>query len=227
MSAVIFDVGGVLIDWNPRHLYRKLFDGDADDAMERFLAEVCTPEWNLRQDAGRPFAEAVAELAERFPEHADLIAAYDLRWEEMLQGAHVETVEIVRELRAQGTPLYCLTNSSTEKFPLMQRRFDVFDLFDGIVVSGEAWSSRIPPSTDVSSSVSACRRRRACSSTTWRPTSRLPLRSACRPYAIVPPHSSVMSCRGEAHCRPRVDGHSLHRNTSPMRADHAASARRC
>jgi 2-haloacid dehalogenase len=90
MTAVIFDGGGVLIDWNPRHLYRKLFDGDADDAMERFLAEVCTPEWNLRQDAGRPFAEAVAELAERFLEHADLIAAYDLRWEEMLQGAHVD-----------------------------------------------------------------------------------------------------------------------------------------
>jgi 2-haloacid dehalogenase len=137
MTAVIFDVGGVLIDWNPRHLYRKLFDGDTDEAMERFLAEVCTPEWNLRQDAGRPFAEAVAELAARFPEHADLIAAYDLRWEEMLRGAHAETVEIVRELRARGTPLYCLTNSSTEKFPLMQRRFDVFDLFDGIVVSGE------------------------------------------------------------------------------------------
>ena len=85
MTAVIFDVGGVLIDWNPRHLYRKLFDGDSDGAMEWFLAEVCTPEWNLRQDAGRPFAEAVAELTGRFPDHADLIAAYDARWEEMVR----------------------------------------------------------------------------------------------------------------------------------------------
>jgi epoxide hydrolase-like predicted phosphatase len=137
MTAVIFDVGGVLIDWNPRHLYRKLFDGDSDGAMERFLAEVCTPEWNLRQDVGRPFAEAVAELTGRFPDHADLIAAYDARWEEMVPGAHDETIEIVRELKARGTPLYCLTNFSTEKFPLMRRRFDVFDLFDGIVVSAE------------------------------------------------------------------------------------------
>jgi epoxide hydrolase-like predicted phosphatase len=137
MTAVIFDVGGVLIDWNPRHLYRKLFDGDSDGAMERFLAEVCTPEWNLRQDVGRPFAEAVAELTGRFPDHADLSAAYDARWEEMVPGAHDETIEIVRELKARGTPLYCLTNFSTEKFPLMRRRFDVFDLFDGIVVSAE------------------------------------------------------------------------------------------
>ena len=137
MTRVIFDVGGVLIDWNPRHLYRKLFGGDSDGAMERFLAEVCTPEWNLRQDAGRPFAEAVAELTERFPDHADLIAAYDARWEEMVPGAHDETIDIVRELKAQGTPLYCLTNFSREKFPLIRRRFDVFDLFDGIVVSAE------------------------------------------------------------------------------------------
>jgi 2-haloacid dehalogenase len=137
MTRVIFDVGGVLIDWNPRHLYRKLFGGDSDGAMERFLAEVCTPEWNLRQDAGRPFAEAVAELTERFPDRADLIAAYDARWEEMVPGAHDETIDIVRELKAQGTPLYCLTNFSREKFPLIRRRFDVFDLFDGIVVSAE------------------------------------------------------------------------------------------
>ena len=137
MTSVIFDVGGVLIDWNPRHLYRKLFDVDSDGLMERFLAEVCTPEWNLRQDAGRPFAEAVAELTRCFPDYADLIAAYDSRWEEMVPGAHDQTVDIVRELKTQGTPLYCLTNFSGEKFPLMQRRFDVFDLFDGIVVSAE------------------------------------------------------------------------------------------
>lgn len=136
MTAVIFDVGGVLIEWDPRHLYRQLFDGDSA-AMERFLAEVCTPAWNSAQDAGRPFAEAVASLARRFPERAALIAAYDARWEEMVPHAHDETIAIVRRLKAAGVPLYCLTNFSTEKFPLVRRRWDVFELFDGLVVSGE------------------------------------------------------------------------------------------
>jgi 2-haloacid dehalogenase len=89
------------------------------------------------QDAGRPFAEGVAELAARFPEHAQLIAAYDTRWEDMVAGALDETVAILRELEAGGTPLYCLTNFSTEKFPLCLGRFDFFGAFDGIVVSGE------------------------------------------------------------------------------------------
>jgi HAD superfamily hydrolase (TIGR01509 family) len=136
VTAVIFDVGGVLIDWNPRYLYRRMFNGD-HGAMERFLTEVCSPAWNLRQDAGRPFAEAVAELACRYPEHAGFIAAYDEAWEEMVAGAHDETIAIVRQLKARATPLYCLTNFSREKFPLMRQRFDVFGLFDGIVVSGE------------------------------------------------------------------------------------------
>jgi hypothetical protein len=205
--------------WNPRHLYRELFAGDGDDAMEWFLAEVCTPEWNLQQDAGRPFAEAVAELTRRFPEHAELIAAYDTRWEEMVRGAHDETIEIVRELKTQGTPLYCLTNFSAEKFPSMRRRFDVFDLFDGTVVSAEIGMVKptLPP-IGISSSVSAWKRRRACSSTTWRPMSRPRLRSACRRYAIFPADSSVATCGCEACWRVRVDGyshrHSRHRGRS-------------
>jgi 2-haloacid dehalogenase len=135
-AAVIFDIGGVLIDWNPRYLYRALFDGD-EAAMEHFLAHVCSHDWNLTQDAGRPFAEGVAELAARFPEQAELIAAYDTRWEDMVKGAIDGTVVILRELEARGTPLYCLTNFSTEKLPLCLNRFDFFDAFDGIVVSGE------------------------------------------------------------------------------------------
>ena len=135
-TAVVFDVGGVLIDWNPRHLYRELFDGDGP-AMEHFLTHVCSPVWNLMQDAGRPFAEGVAELSRRFPEHAALIAAYDTRWEDMVAGAIDETVAILRALEASETPLYCLTNFSTEKLPLCMRRFDFFEAFDGIVVSGE------------------------------------------------------------------------------------------
>ncbi|MBK8175392.1 MAG: HAD family phosphatase [Rhodospirillales bacterium] len=136
MTAVIFDVGGVLINWDPRYLYRTLFDGD-DAAMERFLAEVCTPDWNRRLDAGLPFADGVAELIARFPEHAGLIAAYDLRWEEMVPGALSGTIAVVEALYAAGVRLYALTNFSAEKFPLVRRRFDVFALFDGFVVSGE------------------------------------------------------------------------------------------
>jgi len=133
---VIFDIGGVLIDWNPRYVYRELFDGD-EAAMEHFLAHVCSHDWNLMQDAGRPFAEGVAELAARFPEQAELIVAYHTRWEDMVAGAIDGTVAILRELEARGTPLYCLTNFSTEKLPLCLNRFDFFDAFDGIVVSGE------------------------------------------------------------------------------------------
>ncbi|QLH38507.1 MAG: HAD family phosphatase [Defluviicoccus sp.] len=136
IDAVVFDVGNVLIDWNPRYLYRKLFDGD-ETGMERFLADVCTPIWNAAQDAGRPFTQAVEDLCDRFPEHTDLIEAYDVRWEEMVPWAHDATCDLVHELKAQGWPLYALTNFSAEKFPLMQRRFDVFAQFDGIVVSGE------------------------------------------------------------------------------------------
>jgi 2-haloacid dehalogenase len=136
MTALIFDVGGVLIDWNPRHLYSKVFGGD-EAAMEWFLAAVCTHRWNARQDEGRPFSEAVAELSAQFPEYSEQIAAYHLRWEEMVPAAIGGTVHLVQELKRAGVPLYALTNFSAEKFPLVRRRFDVFDLFDGIVVSGE------------------------------------------------------------------------------------------
>ena len=132
---VVFDVGGVLIDWDPRHLYRKLFR-DAS-AMEDFLGCVCTPTWNLSLDAGRPYAAGVAELTRRHPELAPLIAAYDLRWEEMVAGSYVGTVDLLRSLAAARTPLYALTNFSAEKFPLMRARYDFFDLFAGIVVSGD------------------------------------------------------------------------------------------
>ena len=136
VTAVIFDVGGVLIEWDPRHLYRRLFDGD-EAAMETFLTFVCSTTWNLMQDAGRPFADGVADLTARFPEHAARIAAFDTRWEEMVPGAIDDTVDVLAALKAAGTPLYALTNFSAEKFALTRRRFPFFDLFDGIVVSGE------------------------------------------------------------------------------------------
>jgi 2-haloacid dehalogenase len=136
IEAVVFDVGGVLLDWNPRHLYKTMFDGD-DEAMERFLADVCSPAWNLSLDAGRPFASGVAELCGRFPERTALIAAYDSRWEDMVRGAFEETVDVARALKANGVPLYALTNFSNEKMALVRPRYDFFTLFDGMVVSGE------------------------------------------------------------------------------------------
>lgn len=131
----MFDLGGVLIDWNPRRLYRKLLPDAA--SVEAFLAEVCTAEWNYQQDAGRTCAEAVAELSARHPDRADLIAAYYGRWEEMLGGPLEGTVAILDELDAASVPLYALTNWSRETFPIARRRFPFLTRFRGIVVSGE------------------------------------------------------------------------------------------
>jgi 2-haloacid dehalogenase len=134
-DVVIFDFGGVLVDWDPRYLYRTLF-ADDDAGMERFLAEVCTPEWNMRQDAGRAWADAVAELSAQHPEHASLIQAFRERWTEMLRGAIDDSVAILDELRRAGRPLYGLTNWSAETFPIAQLRFPFLAWFDGVVVSG-------------------------------------------------------------------------------------------
>jgi 2-haloacid dehalogenase len=135
-SAVVFDLGGVLIDWDPRHLYRSMF-GDDEAAMEQFLAGVTTAEWNTRQDAGRSWAEAVEELAREFPEHRERIAAFHERWIETLGGPIEPTVELLAELRAAGVPLYALTNWSAETFPLARPLFPFLEWFDGIVVSGD------------------------------------------------------------------------------------------
>jgi 2-haloacid dehalogenase len=134
-KTIVFDLGNVLINWNPRNLYRKLFTDPA--AMEHFLANICTAEWNLEQDRGRSWADAVSSLCARHPEHADLIAAYAARWEEMLDGPIHGTVEILRELKAARRPLYALTNWSAETFPRARERFEFLEWFDGIVVSGE------------------------------------------------------------------------------------------
>lgn len=135
VGAVVFDLGGVLIDWNPRHLYRRLFDDVA--AMEDFLSHVCTVAWNRQHDLGRPFDETVAELAVLFPEHAELIRAFRDRWSEMVAGDIGETVDVLAELRGASVPLYALTNWSAETFPSMRRRFPFLNWFQGVVISGE------------------------------------------------------------------------------------------
>ena len=135
ITAVVFDLGGVLIDWDPRYLYRTLFDDEA--AMEEFLATVTTQDWNHAQDAGRPWAEAIEELAESHPEQRDLIEAYWQRWPETLGDAIEPTVALLDELRPTGIRLFALSNWSGETFPLARPRYPFLEWFDGIVISGD------------------------------------------------------------------------------------------
>lgn len=133
LDVVVFDVGNVLIQWDPRHLYRKLLDDDAE--VERFLSEVCTPEWNLAQDLGRSWADGVDERVARYPDMAALIRAFDARWSEMVPGAIEPSVSVLRDLKSAGVPIYGLTNFSAEKWRETIARFEFFSLFDGVVVS--------------------------------------------------------------------------------------------
>ena len=142
--AIIFDFGGVLIDWNPRYLYRKLFPGD-EPAMERFLAEVGFDEWNRLQDAGRPFSIAVVELCARHPQHCELIRLYDQRYPESLNGAIPGTVDILRRLWTAGLPLYGLSNWPAEKFNLIRPDYEFFGWFRGMVISGEVGVAKPDP----------------------------------------------------------------------------------
>lgn len=135
MKNIIFDFGGVLVDWNPRHLYRKIFS--SEEEMEYFLTQICNGEWNARQDAGRPFAQAVAELQKQYPQYAAQIAVYFDRWEEMLGGEIPGMADLVRTLKRKGYKLYGLTNWSAETFPVARAKYAVFDALDGMVVSGE------------------------------------------------------------------------------------------
>lgn len=142
-TTVVFDLGGVLIDWDPRYLYRSMFPDET--AMEAFLAEVLTAEWNAEQDAGRPFGEAVEALAREHPEHRERIVAFWERWIETLGEAIQPTVEVLAELREAGVPLYALTNWSAETFPLARPRYPFLEWFDGILVSGEVRLAKPDP----------------------------------------------------------------------------------
>ncbi|MDM8518770.1 HAD family phosphatase [Anaerolineales bacterium HSG6] len=132
---IVFDFGGVLINWDPRGLYENLFEGDTV-AMEKFFTEVDFMAWNLEQDKGRSFAEAVAVLSQEFPQYASFIAAYDERWEESISGPILETVEILRLLKQNGYRLFGLSNWSAETFPRIQHKYEFFNWFEGIVLSG-------------------------------------------------------------------------------------------
>ena len=136
IDTIIFDLGGVLIDWNPLYVYRKIFK--TEEEIEWFLKNVTTNEWNENQDAGYPLHKATEELIAKHPEWKSEIKAYYGRWLEMLGDQIHETVEILHQLKKTGKyKLYALTNWSAETFPHALERFDFFKLFDGVVVSGE------------------------------------------------------------------------------------------
>lgn len=136
INTVIFDLGGVLIDWNPRYVYRTVFD--TEEKTEWFLQHICNMDWNERQDAGYPIAKAVEEKVTEFPEWEKEIRIYYDRWADMLAGPIHESVEIFRYLK-ENTSLkfYTLTNWSAELFPIALARYDFLHWFDGRVVSGE------------------------------------------------------------------------------------------
>jgi 2-haloacid dehalogenase len=135
INTIIFDLGAVLIDWNPHYMYRSIFADE--DAMKNFLATVCTSDWNEEQDAGRSLQDGTAALIKEFPEHEENIRAFYSRWEEMLGEPFWDTVEILKELKAgKKYKIYALTNWSAETFPIALKRYDFLGWFDGIVVSG-------------------------------------------------------------------------------------------
>ena len=134
IKNIVFDLGGVLVDWDPRYLYRKIIPGEEE--VEKFLAEVCTHEWNVQQDAGRLIEDAEKDLINRFPDQETLIKAYYGRWEESLKGPISGTVEILSQLKKKSYPLYALSNWSAETYPIAQKHYDFLEWFDGEVISG-------------------------------------------------------------------------------------------
>ena len=135
INNIIFDLGAVLIDWNPHYMYRTLFTDEEE--MKNFLATITTSDWNEEQDAGRSLHEGTEILVKQFPEHEENIRAFYTRWEEMLGDAFWDTVEIFKELKDSNKyKIYALTNWSAETFPLAVSKFDFLNWFDGIVVSG-------------------------------------------------------------------------------------------
>jgi 2-haloacid dehalogenase/putative hydrolase of the HAD superfamily len=133
-SAVLFDVGNVIIKWDPRTLYSKIFPDEKE--REWFLSEVCTSEWHIRVDSGLSFADNIASLTPRFPEYTDAIAAWWSRWPEMFSGVIPQTVQAIEALYARNIPLYALTNMSREAWPGVLKMDPVFDRFQDCIVSG-------------------------------------------------------------------------------------------
>ncbi len=136
VEVIVFDIGGVLIDWSPYHLYCDKLGLDQQE-VDRFLNEVEFSEWNKEQDRGRSFARATDELTARFPEYRELIHAYDEHYLDSLKGSVQPVVDILEKLKRAGYPLYILSNWAMEKFNLVRPQYPFFEWFDGIVISGD------------------------------------------------------------------------------------------
>lgn len=135
-QSVIFDLGAVLVDWNPRYLYKKIFA--TPEETEHFLENICTADWNEEQDAGRSLQDGTELLITQHPQFETQIRAFYGRWREMLGGPIPETVQILRKLKECGQfKLYALTNWSNETFPIALVEYEFLQWFDGIVVSGK------------------------------------------------------------------------------------------
>ena len=136
INTIIFDLGGVLIDWNPDYLFKDIFTSEID--KDFFFKNICTPDWNEEQDAGRSIEIGTKFLIEQFPEHETNIRMFYDRWEEMLNGPIQESVDIFKVLKdSKKYQLLALTNWSAELFPVALKKYDFLHWFDGRVVSGE------------------------------------------------------------------------------------------
>ena len=140
INAIIFDLGGVLVDWSPNYLYDKIFV--SLEGRDFFLNHITTMDWNEEQDAGRSWAEGIEQLIKLFPEYHSEITSYYDRWSEMLNGSIAENVDILKKLDEANFPLYALTNWSYETFPIAKERYEWLKLFRGIVVSGGGESKK-------------------------------------------------------------------------------------
>jgi 2-haloacid dehalogenase len=143
IRAVVFDVGGVLIDWDPRYLYRRIIPDQ--EQMEHFLADVCTPEWHAQHDLGVPYEETIPALIAAHPEWANEIKAWDERFVEMYGGPFDETVALLRELHRRRVPLVASTNWGAESWVMAKDRYEFLGWFDGAVVSGEVGLAKPDP----------------------------------------------------------------------------------
>jgi len=144
INSIIFDFGGVLVDWSPRYMYKDVFENNSE--MELFLTQICSEDWNLQQDKGRSLSEGTRVLQDKFPEHRTNIQLYYDQWEKMLKSDIPENVAILPQLKLKYK-LYGLTNWSAETFPVALKRFSFFKYFDGIVVSGE--EKMVKPDEDI------------------------------------------------------------------------------
>ena len=133
-KTIVFDLGGVLVDWNRRYLYQKIFSDQ--DELEYFLREICSLEWNAQMDVDKSFLDATDDLVLKYPEYETQIRAYFSRWEEMIRGDIPGTVEILGELKENSYPLAALSNWSSETFPRVKDQYEFLDWFSPLVISG-------------------------------------------------------------------------------------------